>query len=137
METTENNEFTFILMKKNDAGVLETELGSYTVSQGGEYMLSAYAKADKAYFLLSTGVDTADWQYSAIYDNFDHEPLVKAGFAVEDDEEQYNPAWLVSFGFIENETAMTERLEMMMSLFISELTDTLDTIEGLENEYED
>ena len=84
---------------------------------------------------LTTERDLADWEFSAVFDYYDSEPLLGACLSVTEDESGYNPIWEVVFEFSENQEIMQERLGQILALHMIELDSVYDAIKGLEEEY--
>jgi hypothetical protein len=55
--------------------------------------------------------------------------------SIEEDEDSYNPTWLVSFKLIENDDAMEGRINEILKIHAEEIERVLITIKDLESEY--
>ena len=67
-----------IMLKDETTGFLEKELDSYTLAENSELIFSIYAEGrdEKTVTLrLTCGRTLEDWEYEAVYDYYDTEPV--------------------------------------------------------------
>ncbi len=126
-----------IMLKDAVTGFLEKELCSITLSKHDEYIVNMYAAEENGGMTLnlrlSTGREVSDWEYDAIYDYYDPSAVEQAGAAVSEQDDDYDPVWLVTLPYDEdNVQAMVENI---LELHHNELADVFDTIKDKENEY--
>ena len=127
-----------IMLKDTTTGFLEKELGSYTVTHENLIHNIFAQEADSlinVHMRLTTERDLADWEFSAVFDYYDDEPLLGVCSLVTEDESGYNPIWEVVFEFSENQEVMQERLGQILALHNVELDSVYDAIKDLEEEY--
>ena len=127
-----------IMLKDTTTGFLEKELGSYTVPYENLIHNIFAQEADSAtnvHMRLTTERDLADWEFSAVFDYYDDEPLLGVCSLVAEDESGYNPIWEVVFEFSDNQEIMQERLAQVLNIHKAELDSVYDAIKDLEQEY--
>ncbi len=126
-----------IMLKDAVTGFLEKEICSITLSKHDEYIVNMYAaKTDDGMSLnlrLSTGREVSDWEYDAIYDYYDPSSVEASGATVSELDDDYDPVWLVSLPFDEDNVQQT--VENILELHHNELADVFDTIKDKESEY--
>ena len=71
---------SLVLMERDkDTKFLTTELGSYSVEDGAEYISKLYCEDKKINVFFSTKLDVKEWEYTAIYDFFNEEIFTSRG----------------------------------------------------------
>lgn len=127
---------SLVLMEKDkESGMLTTELGSYEVNDGAEYITKMYMLEDVVNIFFDTNRDVEEWEYSAIYDLFDETIFEEKKYKIEFIDEEYNPTWLVKFDYHEDYDIMKEKINELCSLIKDEMEKTFESIKGKEEEY--
>lgn len=111
------------------------EMGSYEIEDGGSYITRLYYDGKDVIIHFGISKEVEDWEFSAIFDLFKKEDFQEKGFYIEDMDEDYNPAWLISFPYIEDREELEERLNEAGSLIEKKIDEVLKDIEGKEDEY--
>ena len=129
---------SLVLMEKdNETGFLGKNLGSFSVEEGAEYVRRLFVYKEEVNVVFNTKRDVEEWEFSAIFDLFNVEAFTELGYNIEDDEEEYNPTWLIKFKYEE------EIDHEKMRAIINEICNLIDVnmkkvfldIEGKEEEY--
>jgi len=127
-----------VMLKDKSTGFLEKELGSYTVA-GENLIYNIFALEEDSgtnvHMRLTTERDLADWEFSAVFDYYDTEPLLEACNSAIEDESGYNPIWEVVFEFVQSQEAMQEKISQILRLHKDELDSVYEAIKDLESEY--
>lgn len=135
----EFEKFTIMIMKKDDEGFLAKEIGSYDIEENHEFISSIYLKEENSkeiiYMNLSTKEDVKDWEFSAIYDYYEEEVLLKEVLEVEAIEDGFNPSWQVKFEFVNSQEGMEKKINDILNLHKKELDEVYDAIKDKEEEY--
>ena len=101
-----------IMLKDKQTGFLEKELCSYHLGEQQNMMLNIYAEQIEqkmtVFMKLTCECDVEDWEYNAILDYYDMETVKPFVDSIEELEEEYNPVWLVTFPFLENQQEMEQ-----------------------------
>ena len=63
-----------IMLKDEETGFLDQELGSYSVPERAELIWSIYVKSNEVVLRLSCDRELEDWEYEAVFDYYDTEP---------------------------------------------------------------
>jgi hypothetical protein len=127
---------SLVLMERDkETNFLLKELGSYEVSEGGEHVTKFYYDGDKVNMYFDTSRDVEEWEYSAIYDLFNEEAFIKAGFDIEQIDDEYNPTWLLKFLYNEEHMVMEDMVGEACNIIEAELLNVFKAIEGKEEEY--
>lgn len=130
-------EFSSLVLMERDKETkhLIKELGSFQVGDGARYVTKFYYDGDIVNMHFDTMKDVEEWEYSAIFDLFNTETFVENGFEIEEDVEEYNPAWVVKFQYIEDHEEMEEKISAACSLIEEEIEKVFENIIGKEEEY--
>ena len=64
-----------IMLKDEETGFLDKELGSYSVPERAELIWSIYVKSNEVVLRLSCNRELEDWEYEAVFDYYDTEPV--------------------------------------------------------------
>jgi hypothetical protein len=134
------DDMAVVIMEKDPkTGLLSRELGSYHINydlnlidkifvtfENGEKIVNEY---------LTTPGEFKDWEFNAIYDTYDMEIYGDTILSMEEDDESYNPTWLVRFDFLEDDVAMESKLNEILRMHSEELKNVLEKIKGMEEEY--
>ncbi|NGX94425.1 MAG: hypothetical protein G4V63_04065 [Candidatus Afipia apatlaquensis] len=130
-----------IMEKEKDTGFLSRELGSYEVKYDTEYVSSIYAsREDENLYVnmyLTVPGEFEDWKYNAILDNYDTGLYKDKALLAEEDEDSYNPGWVIKFLFLENDNEMEEKINELLGIHVSELERVLSQLKNIEDEYRD
>ena len=111
------------------------EMGSYEIEEGGSYITRLYYDGKDVIIHFGIAKEVEDWEFSAIFDLFKKEAFQDKGFYIEDMDEDYNPAWLLSFPYIEDRESLEERLNDAGSLIEEKIDEVLNDIVGKEEDY--
>ncbi len=130
-------EETVIVIMERDAktGFLEKELLSFTVSENDDFLVNIYAQENEIYMKISTAEDVMDWQFNAIYDYYDTEPMENLGIKIIEDAECYNPTWTVVFKQCESLNELPDKISDILAVHKAELESVFDAIKDKKEEY--
>lgn len=131
-----------IMLKDKATGFLEKELGAYTIVENEDLIYNTYAvksENDKytVFMKVTCDRDVSDWEFDAIYDYYDTEPLASLVYAVDEDTEQYNPTWLIRFDFLEPIKEMEEKINKILNVHKEELLSVYEAIADKKDDYID
>ena len=131
--------FIVIMLKNKQTGFLETELGSYKVTENENLIHNIYVIENdfkkEVHMRLSVDRELADWEFSAVFDYYDTEIFKDITIKVIEDDEGYDPIWEVVFEFLENEDEMERIIENILKLHKSELSLVYQEIKDKKEEY--
>lgn len=127
---------SLVLMEKDkETGFITKELGSFEVSEGAIYVTKLFVLNNVVNLYFDTNKDMEEWEYSAIYDLFDYESFISAGFEIEDVLDEYNPTFLIKFSYDEDYDTTKEKIEKVMALIEGTMEKVFKDIEGKEKDY--
>lgn len=126
-----------IMEKDKETGYIKKELGSFEVTEGAVYVTKLYEIDGIVYLYFDTERDVEEWEYSAIYDLFNTAVFEEAGFKISEDDEEYNPTFILEMPYKEEHTEMKELLDRAVELIEQEMNNVFKAIEGKEEEYID
>ena len=127
---------SLVLMEKDkETGFMTKELGSFEVNEGALYVRKLYVLDDKVYLYFDTNKDVEEWEYSAIYDLFNEDIFKNQGFEIEEDDDEYNPTFILKFPYINDHNEMKDYITKSVNLISSEMEETFNKIKGKEEEY--
>lgn len=129
-----------LLMEKNEeTGILEREIGSYKISDYGNWVSGIYLikKGDKdlVSLRLTTDRDVEDWEYTAVFDQYDYEVYDDSVEEISEIEDEYNPTWEIFFEFIDSQDEMETRLDRIVSIHRNEMLKVYQRIQENKENY--
>jgi hypothetical protein len=129
---------SLVLMERDkETNFLIRELGSFKVSEGAIYVTKFYYDGEKINMIFDTNKDVEEWEYSAIFDLFNMDVFEENGFVIEEENEEYNPTWIMKFDYIEEHGDMEEKISEACLLIETEMNNVFKAIEGKEEEYKE
>lgn len=126
-----------IMEKDKETGYIKKELGSFEVTEGAVYVTKLYEIDGIVYLYFDTHKDVEEWEYSAIYDLFNTEVFQESGFKISEDDEEYNPTYILEMPYKEEHSEMKELLDKAVELIEQEMHNVFNAIQGKEEEYRD
>ena len=129
-----------IIMEKDvETGFLNRELGSYSIQYDITLIDRIFASSDNSNLVINMYVtvqgDFQDWQFNAILDNYNMELYDEKILSISEDEDSYNPTWLIKLNFEQNDDAMERKLNEILTIHSTELQRVIEEIKDMENEY--
>jgi len=126
-----------VLMEKDkDTKFFTRELGSYEVNEGAEYITKLFYDGEKVNLYFDTNKDVEEWEFSAIYDLFDDESFKDIVDSIEIYDEEFNPTWIITFGYDEDHNVLNNRLNNICTRVKEALEKVFIDIEGKSAEYQ-
>jgi len=129
-----------VMKKDRITGFFEKEIGSYTIENNGELIegVYLYSEDDKDIINLRLTVerDVEDWEFSAIFEEYDMTDLEQYINTFSELDEFYNPVWEVTFDFVDNQNAMERILDTIIAKHKQELDRVYGEIEGKKSDYD-
>lgn len=128
-----------IMLKDNNTGFLEKELGSYSLSEDAGMIYNIYAEAGeegkKVVLRLTCNKEIEDWEYDAIYDYYDIEALSGVTDSVAEEDGHYNPIWVVEFPYSDIHDEMEKKISNILEIHKMELLSVYDAIADKKDDY--
>ena len=131
-------ETVFVIMLKNkETGFLEKELGSLNINKNDEYIVNLFVlkedDGEKLHLRISTDRDVEDWEYGAIFDNYNYDSY--GDNVIEIDDNDYNPVWEIVIDYDDNLSVVEERVAEILEIHSNELKRVYEEIKDKESEY--
>lgn len=126
-----------LMEKEKETGFIKKELGSFEVNEGALFVKKLYMLNNVVYMYFDTDKDVEEWEYSAIYDLFNEEAFVDAGYKIEEDLEEYNPTFIITFDYDEEYEVMKEKIQECVSLIQKEMDNVFEAIKDKKEQYLD
>lgn len=127
---------SLVLMEKDkETGLITKELGSFQVNEGALYVKKLFVVDGIVNIYFDTNKDVEEWEYSAIYDLFNNEAFLEAGFILEEDDEEYNPTYILRTSYKEEYEDMKKIIDIAVNLIDTEMKKVFEEIKGKEEEY--
>lgn len=127
---------SLVLFRKDSAtNMIAEELGSYAVSEGAEFITKMFYDGDKINIFFDTGRDVEEWEFTAIFDLLDEELFTSKGYEISQIDEEYNPTWLIKFGYSDKHEVVENTLKDICNLIEEALIRVLEDIKEKEAEY--
>ena len=126
-----------IMLKDAETGFLEKELGAYSLSENGELIFNIYAEGEekKVVMRLTCEKELQDWEYDAVYDYYDTETVGALVDSIAEEDGHYDPVWVVTFPFAEEQEVMEEKLTAILNAHKEELLSVYEAIIDKEDDY--
>lgn len=126
-----------IMLKDAETGFLEKELGAYSISENGELIFNIYAEGEekKVVMRLTCERELQDWEYDAVYDYYDTETVGAWVDSIEEEDGHYDPVWVVTFPFAEEQVVMEQKLTDILDAHKEELLSVYEAIKDKEDDY--
>ena len=126
-----------IMLKDAETGFLEKELGAYSISENGELIFNIYAEGEekKVVMRLTSERELQDWEYDAVYDYYDTETVGALVDSIEEADGHYDPVWVVTFPFAEEQDIMEQKLTEILEAHKEELLSVYEAIKDKEDDY--
>lgn len=132
-------EETVIVIMLKENGFLEKELGCYHLGEYQNTILNIYAEENQkneitVFMKLTCERDVEDWEYNAILDYYDMDTVKQFVDSIQESEGEYNPVWIVSFPFLEQEQ-MEQKLNLILQAHQKELISVYEAIADKKEDY--
>lgn len=126
-----------IMLKDAETGFLEKELGAYSISENGELIFNIYAEGEEKTVVLRLTCERElqDWEYDAVYDYYDTETVGALVDSMEEEDGHYDPVWVVTFPFAEEQDVMEQKLTEILAAHKEELLSVYEAIKDKEDDY--
>jgi len=111
------------------------ELGSYEVSEGAQFVTKLNYNGELINLYFDTQEDVEEWQFTAIYDNFNEEAFRIKGYSIEVVDDEYNPTWVVMFEYSKEHNVIGDAIIEICELIKQELREVFEKIKGKQEEY--
>ena len=127
---------SLVLMEKDkETGFIKKELGSFEVNEGALFVKKLYVLDEIVYMHFDTNKNVEEWEYSAIYDLFNSEAFTEIGYEIEEDLEEYNPAYIIKFKYEDDYDLMKKKIQEVVLIIEKEMNLVFEAIQGKESEY--
>lgn len=133
-------ESTVVLMQKNaESGLLEKELGCYTVEGNTALLFQIYAQEEDTgmmvHLSLTCEKEIEDWEYEAIFDYYDMEALSEWVAEMQEADGFYQPMWTGVFPYQEETEQMEQYLTAVLQAHEAELASVYEVIADKKDDY--
>ena len=133
-------ETVFVIMLKNkETGFLEKELGSLNINKNDEYIVNLFVlkedDGEKLHLRISTDRDVEDWEYGAIFDNYNYDSYCDNVIEIDEIDNDYNPVWEIVIDYDDNLSVVEERVAEILDIHSNELKRVYEEIKDKESEY--
>ena len=133
-------ETVFVIMLKNkETGFLEKELGSLNINKNDEYIVNLFVlkedDGEKLHLRISTDRDVEDWEYGAIFDNYNYDSYGDNVIEIDEIDNDYNPVWEIVIDYDDNLSVVEERGAEILDIHSNELKRVYEEIKDKESEY--
>lgn len=129
-----------LMEKEPESGFLIKEVGSYAIKNQGSLVDGIFLTKDKdieiVHIRVTVDKDVKDWEYSAIFDEYDSLVFHELVLSFEELEDTYNPTWELTFEFQEDQAIMEKILNNILDVHKKELNRVWDNIVDKKSDYE-
>mgnify|MGYP001224225525 CR=1 FL=1 len=124
-----------LIEKDKETGFIKKELGSFEVNEGALFVKKLYVLDEVVNMHFDTNKNVEEWEYSAIYDLFNNEIFIENGYEIEEDLDEYNPAYIIKFKYEDDYDLMKKKIQGAVSIIEKEMVLVFEVIQGKESEY--
>ena len=127
---------SLVLMEKDkETGFIKKELGSFEVNEGALFVKKLYVLDESVYMHFDTKKNVEEWEYSAIYDLFNSNSFTESGYEIEEDLDEYNPAYIIKFKYEDDYDLMKKKIQEVVPIIEKQMNLVFEAIQGKETEY--
>lgn len=127
---------SLVIMEKDvNTGLFKGELGSYSVCDGASFVKKLYSVDGEVSLFFDTDKDVEEWEFSAIYDLFNKEDFINLGYKIEEQDDEFNPTWVVNFRFDEEHEETRAIINELCTMIKDNMEKVFHDIQGKEEEY--
>lgn len=130
-----------IMLRDPQTGFLEKELMSLNIGENEAYIYNTYAAETEngtvVVLKLTCGREVEDWEFNAIYDYYDEETLMPHISSIAEDEDAYDPTWIVTLPYVDNVDLMEEKILEILDLHKQEMDSVYEAIKDQKEAYTD
>ncbi|MEG0308721.1 MAG: DUF6762 family protein [Clostridium sp.] len=124
-----------LMEREKDTNYLIRELGSYQIHEGAEYITKLFYDGDSVKLYFDTNKEVEDWEFTAIYDLFNEEAFHGVVTSIEPYDEEFNPTWILTFGYDDDHNKLSDKLNYICSLIEENMNKVIADIEGKIEDY--
>ncbi len=132
--------FLVLMLKDKETGFLDKELSAYKIGENENLIVNIFATEEGdniiVHLKITTDRDCQDWEFDAIYDYYDNEIYNDMILSFAEETEVYNPTFLLTFQYDDNDNSMEEFIRKILEMHKNELLDVYATIADKEDEYQ-
>ena len=97
--------------------------------------LTGEGEEKKVVMRLTCERELQDWEYDAVYDYYDTETVGALVDSIEEEDGHYDPVWVVTFPFAEEQDVMEQKLTDILDAHKEELLSVYEAIKDKEDDY--
>lgn len=132
-----NLEFSSLVLmeREKDTNFFVRELGSYEVDDGANYITKMYYDGEKINLYFDTDRDVEEWEYTAIFDLFNEEAFTGKGYSINEEDDEYNPTWVLKFSYDEEHSIVQGKLKEICLIIQEEMLKVFEMIKDNKEKY--
>ncbi len=127
-----------IMLRDKETGFLDKELGCYKI-ENENLIYNTYAQEENdtyvVYLKLTCDRELEDWEFEAVYDYYDTETILPFVTSIQEDQDCYNPTWIVTINFEESVEGMEEKIGRLLLAHKKELCSVYEAIADKRDDY--
>lgn len=130
-------EFSSLVLIKRDknTNAFIGEMDSFNVGEGADYITKFFYDEEAVNIFFDTKADVEEWEFSAIFDNFNVDAFIEKGYSIEEVDDEYNPTYKVKFEYRDDYKYIGEKLNEVCSLIRNNMEDVFEKIKNLKDDY--
>lgn len=111
------------------------EMDSFNVGEGAEYITKFYYDGEVINITFDTKKDVEEWEFSAIFDNFNVDSFTDKGYSIEEIDDEYNPTYKITFEYKDDYSYIGGKLNEACELIKNNMEEVFEKIKGLKEDY--
>ncbi|MHC1684823.1 MAG: DUF6762 family protein [Clostridiaceae bacterium] len=126
---------SLVLIERDKENNFVGEMDSFNVGEGAQYITKFYYDGEIINVIFDTKTDVEEWEFSAIFDNFNTNDFIEKGYSIEEIDDEYNPTYKVTFEYKDDYQYIGEKLNEVCDLIKTSMEEVFDKIKDLKEDY--
>lgn len=126
---------SLVLIERDKENNFIGEMDSFNVGEGAQYITKFYYDGEIINLIFDTKTDVEEWEFSAIFDNFNTNGFIEKGYSIEEIDDEYNPTYKVVFEYKDDYQYIGEKLNEVCDLIKVNMEEVFDKIKDLKEDY--
>lgn len=124
-----------LIERDKETNAFKGEMDSFNVGEGAEYITKFFFDGELINIYFDTKKDVEEWEFSAVFDNFNVDAFTEKGYSIEEIDDEYNPTYRVKFEYKDEYSYIGEKLNEVCNLIKYNMEEVFEKIKNLKEEY--
>lgn len=124
-----------LIERDKETNAFKGEMDSFNVGEGAEYITKFFFDGELINIYFDTKKDVEEWEFSAVFDNFNVDAFTEKGYLIEEIDDEYNPTYRIKFEYKDEYSYISEKLNEVCNLIKYNMEEVFEKIKNLKEEY--